>query len=66
MTVAVDTATSRVLATTDINLVTAATSLIPTLRSRSSETDALARLPGSTIAGSLAGTANRLLMLTLA
>ena len=50
MTVTVDTATSRVLAPTDINLVTTATSLIPTLRSRSSETDALARLPDSTIA----------------
>jgi alkylation response protein AidB-like acyl-CoA dehydrogenase len=50
MTVTVDTATSRVLPTTDVNLVRAATSLIPTLRSRSSETDALARLPDSTIA----------------
>ncbi len=50
MSVTVDTATSRVLATTDITLVTAATPLIPTLRSRSSETDALARLPDSTIA----------------
>ncbi len=50
MTATVDTATRRVLAPTDINLVTTATSLIPTLRSRSSETDALARLPGSTIA----------------
>jgi 3-hydroxy-9,10-secoandrosta-1,3,5(10)-triene-9,17-dione monooxygenase len=50
MTVTVDTATSRVLPATDINLVRAATSLIPTLRSRSSETDALARLPDSTIA----------------
>src|SRR5258708_18920136 len=50
MTVTVDTATSRVLPTTEINLVTAATSLIPTLRSRSSETHALARLPDSTIA----------------
>jgi len=50
MTVTVDTATSRVLPTTEINLVTAATSLIPMLRSRSSETDALARLPDSTIA----------------
>src|SRR5258707_5637042 len=48
--VTVATAPSRVSATTDINLVTAATSLIPTLRSRSSETDALARLPDSTIA----------------
>jgi 3-hydroxy-9,10-secoandrosta-1,3,5(10)-triene-9,17-dione monooxygenase len=50
MRVTVDTAASRVLPTTDINLVRAATLLIPTLRSRSSETDALARLPGSTIA----------------
>src|SRR5260370_38350127 len=50
MTATVDTATRRVLAPTDINLVTTAASLIPTLRSRSSETDALARLPGSTIA----------------
>jgi 3-hydroxy-9,10-secoandrosta-1,3,5(10)-triene-9,17-dione monooxygenase len=50
MSVTVDMATSRVSATTDINLVTAATSLIPTLRSRSAETDALARLPDSTIA----------------
>ena len=50
MPVTVDTAKSRVLPTTDINLVSSATSLIPTLRSRSSETDALARLPGSTIA----------------
>jgi 3-hydroxy-9,10-secoandrosta-1,3,5(10)-triene-9,17-dione monooxygenase len=49
-TVTVDRATSRVVATTDINLVAAATSLIPTLRSRSSETDALARLPDATIA----------------
>ena len=50
MPVTVDTAKSRVLPATDINLVSSATSLIPTLRSRSSETDALARLPGSTIA----------------
>src|SRR5258708_13029215 len=50
MKATVDTETRRVLAPTDINLVTTATSLIPTLRSRSSETDALARLPGSTIA----------------
>ena len=50
MPVTVDAAKSRVLPTTDINLVSSATSLIPTLRSRSSETDALARLPGSTIA----------------
>jgi 3-hydroxy-9,10-secoandrosta-1,3,5(10)-triene-9,17-dione monooxygenase len=50
MTVTVDTATSRVLSTTEINLVGAARSLIPALRSRSSETDALARLPDSTIA----------------
>jgi 3-hydroxy-9,10-secoandrosta-1,3,5(10)-triene-9,17-dione monooxygenase len=50
MRVTVDTAASRVLPTTDINLVRAATLLIPTLRSRSSETDALARLPGSAIA----------------
>jgi 3-hydroxy-9,10-secoandrosta-1,3,5(10)-triene-9,17-dione monooxygenase len=50
MSVTVDTATSRVLPATDMNLVTAATSLIPTLRSRSAETDALARLPDSTIA----------------
>src|SRR5260370_29899244 len=50
MSVTVDTATSRVLGTTDINLVATATSLIPTLRSRSPETDALARLPDSTIA----------------
>jgi 3-hydroxy-9,10-secoandrosta-1,3,5(10)-triene-9,17-dione monooxygenase len=49
-TVAVATAPSRVVATTDINLVAAATALIPTLRSRSSETDALARLPDATIA----------------
>ena len=49
-TVAVATATSRVGATTDINQVAAATSLISTLRSRSSETDALARLPDATIA----------------
>jgi 3-hydroxy-9,10-secoandrosta-1,3,5(10)-triene-9,17-dione monooxygenase len=39
--------TSEVLKTTDI--VGAATSLIPTLRSRSAEGDALARLPNSTI-----------------
>ena len=50
MTITIDTATSRVLSTTEINLVEAARSLIPTLRSRSSETDALARLPNSTIA----------------
>ena len=49
-TITVATATSRVLATTDINLVAAATALIPSLRSRSAETDALARLPDSTIA----------------
>ena len=49
-TVTAATATSRVVATTDINLVAAATSLIPALRSRSSETDALARLPDATIA----------------
>jgi alkylation response protein AidB-like acyl-CoA dehydrogenase len=48
--VTVATAPSRVGATTDVNLVAAATALIPTLRSRSSETDALARLPDSTIA----------------
>jgi len=48
--VTVATAPSRVVATTDVNLVAAATALIPTLRSRSSETDALARLPDSTIA----------------
>jgi hypothetical protein len=34
MTVTVDTATSRVLSTTDVNLVRAATSLIPTLSSQ--------------------------------
>jgi 3-hydroxy-9,10-secoandrosta-1,3,5(10)-triene-9,17-dione monooxygenase len=50
VTVTVDTAPSRVLSTTEINLVGAARSLIPTLRSRSSETDVLARLPNSTIA----------------
>src|SRR5580704_18805704 len=50
MTVIVDAAASRVLSTTEISLVEAARSLIPTLRSRSSETDALARLPDSTIA----------------
>jgi hypothetical protein len=49
-TVAVATAPSRVGASTDINLVAAATALIPTLRSRSSETDVLARLPDATIA----------------
>jgi 3-hydroxy-9,10-secoandrosta-1,3,5(10)-triene-9,17-dione monooxygenase len=49
-TVAVATATSRGVATADRNLVAAATSLIPTFRSRSSETDALARLPDATIA----------------
>jgi alkylation response protein AidB-like acyl-CoA dehydrogenase len=49
-TVAVATVPSRVGASTDINLVAAATALIPTLRSRSSETDGLARLPDSTIA----------------
>src|SRR6266404_7969708 len=43
-------APSRVGASTDINPVAAATALIPTLRSRSSETDALARLPDATIA----------------
>jgi 3-hydroxy-9,10-secoandrosta-1,3,5(10)-triene-9,17-dione monooxygenase len=36
--------------TTDLNLAAAATSLISTLRSRSSETDALARLPDATVA----------------
>ena len=50
MTVIVNKATSQVLPTTDTNLVAAATSLIPTLRSRSSETDVLTRLPNSTIA----------------
>src|SRR5690348_4168639 len=40
----------EIVATADINLVAAATALIPALRSRSSETDALARLPDSTIA----------------
>jgi 3-hydroxy-9,10-secoandrosta-1,3,5(10)-triene-9,17-dione monooxygenase len=40
----------EVVETTDINLVAAATALIPTLRSRSSETDTLTRLPDSTIA----------------
>src|SRR5260221_9034067 len=49
-TVAVATAPSRVGASTDINLIAAATALIPTLRSRSSETDGLARLPDATIA----------------
>jgi 3-hydroxy-9,10-secoandrosta-1,3,5(10)-triene-9,17-dione monooxygenase len=49
-TITVATAQSRVVAPTDIDLVTAATALIPTLRSRSSETDALARLPEATIA----------------
>jgi 3-hydroxy-9,10-secoandrosta-1,3,5(10)-triene-9,17-dione monooxygenase len=49
-TVTVATATSRVVATTDIDLVAAATSLISTLRSRRSETDALARLPDATVA----------------
>jgi 3-hydroxy-9,10-secoandrosta-1,3,5(10)-triene-9,17-dione monooxygenase len=34
----------------DIKPVTAASSLIPALRSRASETDRLARLPGATIA----------------
>jgi 3-hydroxy-9,10-secoandrosta-1,3,5(10)-triene-9,17-dione monooxygenase len=47
--VTVATAPSRVVASTDINLVAAATALIPTLRSRSAETDALARLPDATI-----------------
>ena len=50
MTVTIDTVKRRVLAAADVNLVAAATSLIPELRSRSSETDALARLPDSTIA----------------
>jgi 3-hydroxy-9,10-secoandrosta-1,3,5(10)-triene-9,17-dione monooxygenase len=50
MTVTIDTVKRRVLAAADANLVAAATSLIPKLRSRSSETDALARLPDSTIA----------------
>src|SRR5258708_36212945 len=50
MTVTIDTVKRRVLAAADVNLVAAATSLIPKLRSRSSETDALARLPDSTIA----------------
>jgi 3-hydroxy-9,10-secoandrosta-1,3,5(10)-triene-9,17-dione monooxygenase len=40
----------EIVATTHTNLVAAATALIPALRSRSSETDALARLPDSTIA----------------
>jgi len=48
--VTVATAPSRAVSTTDVNLVAAATALIPALRSRSSETDALARLPDSTIA----------------
>jgi hypothetical protein len=46
------TVTADTLATTDINLVAAASLLIPALRSRSSETDALAHLPDSTTADS--------------
>src|SRR5258708_38136455 len=40
----------EIVATAEITLVAAASALIPALRSRSSETEALARLPDSTIA----------------
>jgi len=50
MTARVDTAKSQVLAASDRKLVATAAWLIPALRSRSSETDTLARLPDFTIA----------------
>lgn len=50
MTTTTDMAARPYSASTDANLLAAATSLIPALRSRSAETDALARLPDATIA----------------
>src|SRR5260221_13997509 len=49
-TVAVATVPSRVGGSTDINLIAAATALIPAVRSRSWETEGLARLPDAPIA----------------
>jgi hypothetical protein len=50
MAAAVDALANEVSATTDINPVAATTLLIPALRARSAETDALGRLPDSTVA----------------
>ncbi len=49
-TTTVDTTASHSRLTTDSDLIEAATSLIPTLRSRIAETDQLARLPYATVA----------------
>jgi 3-hydroxy-9,10-secoandrosta-1,3,5(10)-triene-9,17-dione monooxygenase len=49
-TTIVDTTASHSRLTADSDLIKAATSLIPVLRSRSAETDRLARLPDATIA----------------